>query len=81
MTRYFVRTVQVEPTVTLDEMELMENLPFDNDMIENRFPFDGLDLERNKLEVYKIGSKVECEEYIKSTDQKIRDLFKVEIFD
>ena len=62
MSKYFVRTIEKEPVVTIEESELISALPVDKS-IDNSFPFD--DSVRNKLEVYKVGLNVECKEYIK----------------
>ena len=74
MNTHYVGTVDVEPSVTLEEKELIENLPIDEN-IENRFPFD--DIERNKVELYKIGSQQECQDYINIMDESIQYLFTV----
>jgi len=76
MSKYFVRTIEIEPTVSsIIEQELIDNLPID-ETIENRFPFD--DIERNKLEIYKQGTVIECQDYINNMDERIRYLFKVD---
>lgn len=74
MNRYYVGTIDIEPIVTQEEKELIENLKNDK-QIQNRFPFD--DLERNKVELYKIGSQKKCQEYINTMDESIQYLFKV----
>ena len=51
--QHYVGTVDTEPSVTLEEKELITNLPIDEN-IENRFPFD--DIELNKVELYKIAT-------------------------
>jgi hypothetical protein len=63
VSKYFVRTIEKEPVVTIEESELISALPVDKS-IDNSFPFD--DSARNKLEVYKVGLNVECKEYIKN---------------
>ena len=76
MSKYFVRTIEIEPTVSsIIEKELIDDLPID-ETIENRFPFD--DIERNKLEIYKQGTEIECQDYINNMDERIRHLFKVD---
>ncbi|QHG91425.1 hypothetical protein CVO_06070 [Sulfurimonas sp. CVO] len=76
MSKYFVRTIEIEPTVSsIIEKELIDNLPID-ETIENRFPFD--DIERNKMEIYKQGTAIECQDYINNMDERIRHLFKVD---
>jgi hypothetical protein len=74
MNTHYVGTVDVEPSVTLEEKELIENLPIDEN-IENRFPFN--DIERNKVELYKIGSQQECQDYINIMDESIQYLYTV----
>ncbi len=80
---FFVRTVETEFRVNcLLEAELITELPIDENMF-NRFPFDhpmNDDLERSKIEVYKIGSEEECQHYIDEINERIRYLFKVEEF-
>lgn len=78
MSKYFVRTIEIEPVVTIEESELISALPIDKS-IENSFPFD--DNVRSKLEVYKVGLNVECQGYINKMDTKIQHLFKIEKFD
>jgi len=78
MNKFFVRTVEVEPRVKdISDIELFEKLPIDENII-NRFPFD--DLERGSLEVYRIGSKEECQYYIDKINIEIKHLFKIEGF-
>lgn len=77
MNKFFVRTVEAEFRVKdISDTELFEKLPIDEDII-NRFPFD---LERNSLEIYRIGSEEECQDYIDKINVKIRPLFKIEEF-
>jgi len=75
MSKYFVRTIEIEPTVSIIEKELIQNLPID-ETIENRFPFD--DLERNKIEICMKGTSIECQDYINDMDKRIKHLFKVD---
>jgi len=74
MNTHYVATVDLEPKVSLKEKELIECLPIDEN-IENRFPFD--DINRNEVEIYKIGSKQECQDYINMMDKSIQYLFTV----
>lgn len=78
MNEHYVTTKEVEPLVSEEQKELILSLPIDEN-IENRFPFN--DIERNKVEIYKIGSQDVCQRYINGIHQKIIDLFKVEKFD
>jgi hypothetical protein len=75
VSKYYVRTIELEPIVTLIEKELIQNLPID-ETIENRYPFD--DIERNKIEIFKKGKAIECQDYINDMDERIRHLFKVD---
>ena len=78
MTEYFVRTIEIEPTVSIEQSELIDSLDFDNN-IKERFPISGNDHERNKLEAYKVGSREDCELFINKLDMKIQDLFIIEL--
>jgi len=75
MSVHYVRTIDIKPMVTSTERDLIQNLPID-ETIKNRFPFD--DRERNKIEVFKKGTQIECQEYINVMDERIRSLFKVD---
>lgn len=78
MSKFFVRTVEVEPREKgITEMDLFEKLSIDKNII-NRFPFD--DLERGSLEIYRIGTKDECQHYIDEINVGIKNLFKIEEF-
>jgi hypothetical protein len=77
MSNFYVTTKVVEPIATIEERELIQALPADSE-IENRFPFD--DLDRKKVEVFKIGSRYECQEYINSMPSEIMNFFKIEQF-
>ena len=76
MNKYFVRTIEIEPRVSsIIEKELIQNLPID-ETIENRIPFDNL--EWNKIEIFKQGTEVECQDYINAMNERIKHLFKVD---
>ncbi len=77
MSKYFVRTVEAEFRVDTLEAKLISELLIDEN-IANRFPFD--DSARNSLEIYKIGSKEECQDYIDEIDLNIKHLFRSERF-
>ena len=77
MNEYYVTTKEAEPLVSEEQMELILNLPIDEN-IENRYPFD--DIERNKVEIYKTGLQEECQQYIDKMPPQIINLFKVEKF-
>lgn len=75
MSVHYVRTIDIGPMLTSTESDLIQNLPIDETII-NRFPFD--DRERNKIEVFKKGTQIECQEYINEMDERIRNLFKID---
>lgn len=75
MNDYCVTTRDAEFSVTTEEKELIQDLPND-EKIEDRFPFD--DWQRNKSEVFKIGSQSECQEYIDNINPKIVKFFKID---
>lgn len=77
MAEYYVTTKEVEPMVTVEQKELIVELPFD-ETIKNRFPFD--DLERNKVEIFKQGSQSECQQYIDDMPSVVSDLFTTKQF-
>jgi hypothetical protein len=78
MSKFFVRSVETEPRVKdISETDLFGNLKKDENII-NCFPFD--DLERKSLEIYKIGSEKECQDYIDKINVRIKHLFKIEEF-
>ena len=72
MAEYYVTTIEVEPTVTLEQKDMILALPID-ETIENRFPFD--DIDRNKVEIFKQGTQGKCQQYIDDMSPQIRGLF------
>lgn len=74
MTKYYVATKELELLLTLKQKELMQQLPIDTG-IKNKFPFD--DLDRSKVELYKVGTYTECQTYIDEMDELIKGLFDV----
>jgi hypothetical protein len=76
MNEYFVRTIELQPVVTLEESELIDALTLKE--YEDRFPIDSDDPEEGKVEAYKIGSHEKCKEFISAIDTKIQHLFTIE---
>lgn len=72
MAEYYVTTKEIEPMVTVEQKELILELPID-ETIENRFPFD--DVERNKVEIFKQGTQSDCQQYIDDMPSQISNLF------
>jgi hypothetical protein len=72
MTEYYVTTIEVEPIVSLEQKEMILELPID-ETIENRFPFD--DVDRNKVEIFKQGTQSRCQQYIDDMPRTIGGLF------
>jgi hypothetical protein len=78
MVKFFVRTVRAKPEVKdISEINLFGELKIDENIV-NCFPFD--DFDRKSLEIYKIGSEEECQDYIDEINVGIKHLFKVEEF-
>jgi len=82
--RCFVRTIEAEPQIEIfenekidDIKELFNNLPTDETII-NRFPFN--DPLRASVEIYRIGTEAECQNYIDKINFRIRRYFKTEEF-
>lgn len=78
MSKYYVTTKAAEPMVSEEQKELILELPVD-ETIKNRFPFD--DIERNRVEVYKISFQIACQQYIDAMPSQIIGLFKIEQYD
>ena len=72
MAEYYVTTIEPEPMVSGEQRKLILELPTD-ETIDNRFPFD--DLERNRVEIFKQGTQVECQQYIDDMPSEISSLF------
>lgn len=77
MAEYYVTTIEVEPILTVEQKELILKLPID-ETIKNRFPFD--DVERSKVEIFKIGTEEECQNYIDEINDRIKHYFTTEAF-
>lgn len=78
MKKYVVTTVDVNPCFTPAQAELVNTLPFKDDVFDNKngdtfFPSD--DIELSKLEVIKRGSIAECQDYF-SENIEIKPLLK-----
>ena len=71
MAEYYVTTIEVEPTVTVEQREMILELPID-ETIDNRFPFGD---DRNKVEIFKQGTQSKCQQYIDDMPSQINDLF------
>ena len=69
MIKYYVATKESEPCLIPRQQELMQQLAIDTG-IKNRFPFD--DLDRSKVELYKVGTYTECQTYIDEMDELIK---------
>lgn len=78
MAEYYVTTIEVEPMLTVEQRELILELPID-ETIKNKFPFD--DVERSNVEVFKIGTEEECQNYIDEINDQIKDYFTTNAFD
>lgn len=80
MSKYIVRTIEIEPQVELQEKEFFDKIPFSENVdnkFGNRFPFE--DTVRSKLEVYEYGTLEECNDFIKSKiPSEIQGYFTVE---
>ena len=77
MNKYFVRTIEIQPVVTIEESELIDALTLNN-KFENSFPIDNDYPERVKLEAYIVDSYEECQNFISEINIKIRHLFTIE---
>lgn len=66
--------------MTFEAKELILRLPID-ETINNRFPFDDPHSKLYNLEVFKKGTKIECEEYLNDIPEKIGHLFSIEPVD
>jgi hypothetical protein len=83
MKKYVVTTVDVNPYFTPKQAELIRNLPFEDDVFDNKngdafFPSDDIDL--SKLEVFKRGSLEECKEYFSKNidvNEQFNGLFEI----
>lgn len=77
---YIVRTKEIEPTVEIGQKEYFDSIPHSENIdikLGNRFPFECL--EKSKLEVYEVGSKKECQNFIENNiPQEVRDYFTYE---
>ena len=71
MTEYYVTTIEVEPTVTVEQKEMILELPIDETIV-NRFPFDD---DRNNVEIFKQGTQGKCQQYIDDMPSQINNLF------
>jgi hypothetical protein len=79
MSLYCVVCKNVE--MTFEAEELILALPLD-DTINNRFPSEDSTSDLYNLEVFKKGTRAECQEYIiENIPEQIRHYFSVEIVD
>lgn len=60
--------------------ELVLALPID-ETLNNRFPSADSTSDLYNLEVFKKGTKIECEKYLNDIPEKIRHLFSIEPVD
>ena len=67
-------------SITFEEKELIKDLPLD-ETINNEFPSEDQTSELYALEVFKKGTKAECEQYLNDIPEQIRYLFSVELVD
>jgi len=66
--------------MSFEAKELILALPLD-ETLNNRFSSEDPVSKIYNLEVFKKGSKEECEEYLLDIPENIRNLFRVEIVD
>jgi hypothetical protein len=67
-------------TTTFEEIELVKALVWDK-TLNNRFPSEDQTSELYGLEVFKKGTRAECEQYLNDIPEQIRYLFSVELVD
>lgn len=81
MTKYVVTTVERDSPVTIKQTELIQSLPFEEDVFDNENGdtfFSSDDFEFSQLEVFKRGSYADCQQYIDSEiDEEIKPLFEI----
>jgi len=66
--------------MTFEAKELILALPID-ETLNNRFPSEDSRSDLYNLEVFKKGTKIECQEYLNDIPEKIKHLFSIKPVD